>query len=53
MKKPIAWIIEPAKGGDPYLTLKEDVANKRREKGDYVTEYVSQKPETQDEEEEL
>jgi hypothetical protein len=48
MKQPIAWIIEPMKtDSPPYLTLNPEVAEKRRSKGDIVTEYVSQKPTTQ------
>ena len=42
--KPVAWIIEPAAGGNPYLTFKPDVAEKRASKGDHVTEYHSKNP---------
>lgn len=41
MSKAIAWIVEPKNGGNPYLTLKEDVADKRQKAGDFVTPYVS------------
>ena len=55
--KVIAWIIEPTKtDGPPYLTLNPEVAEKRRSKGDIVTEYTSKKPSTpttQDEDDEL
>lgn len=49
---PRAWIIEPKdKARDPYLTLKADVADKRAKAGDFVTPYVSQH--TDDDEDEL
>jgi hypothetical protein len=53
--KVIAWIIEPmAADKPPYLTLNPEVADKRRSKGDFVTEYVSKKtPTTQTEDDEL
>lgn len=50
----IAWIIEPlAADKPPYLTLNKEVADKRRNKGDIVTEYVSKKPVQTEEDDEL
>jgi hypothetical protein len=52
--KVIAWIIEPlAADKPPYLTLNPEVADKRRNKGDIVTEYVSKKPDQNEEDDEL
>jgi len=53
MKEPIAWIVEPKGDGKPYLTLSLEVAQRRKSKGDFVTEYHSQKPQDQNEGEEL
>lgn len=45
MTKPIAWIIEPIRPPyQPYLTISQEVADKRAKKGDIVTEYVSKRP---------
>lgn len=50
----IAWIIEPKKSlSVPYLTLKQDVAEKRLKAGDFVTPYVSKHVETTSEGDEL
>ena len=43
----IAWIVEPKDGKTgPYLTLKEHVAVRRHQSGDFVTPYISQRGET-------
>lgn len=40
----VAWIIEPATADkSPYLTLKPEVAEKRRNAGDHVTPYITKR----------
>lgn len=43
-EQPICWIIEPAKESTPYMTLKPEVADKRRKAGDTVYAHYTQKP---------
>lgn len=54
---PLAWIIEPVPKTkddpyrDPYLTLKPEVAEKRKKAGDIVTPYHSRKDEDHEQDE--
>lgn len=46
---PTAYIIDPIKDGvAPYITLKPEVADKRRKAGDIVTLYYRQHPPVKD-----
>lgn len=49
-RPPIGWLVEPKGDGQPYLTLKLEVAEKRLKAKDYVSPMYSQKPETDPEE---